>query len=154
MPGNHLGISRSDMRKHVIPYLQDGSSSMDGSSKSGIGFSGDARRKELRMQRAAAADVVETSNGGWPSPVMNFLEELLGITKEEPTLEYWFINHVKNLPLKQTCYDVLGLFSPACVKNLEIKVIGITHWIFTRNKEWKTRNGDMFNFQYRKVKKL
>lgn len=61
---------------------------MDGSSKSGIGFSGDARRKELRMQRAAAADVVETSNGGWPSPVMNFLEELLGITKEEPTLEY------------------------------------------------------------------
>lgn len=59
---------------------------MDGSSKSGIGFSGDPRRKELRMQRAA--DVVETSNGGWPSPVMNFFEELLGITKEEPTLEY------------------------------------------------------------------
>ncbi|KAI5655752.1 hypothetical protein M9H77_32939 [Catharanthus roseus] len=74
VPGNHLGISRSDMRKHVIPYLQDGSSSMDGSSKSGIGFSGDARRKELRMQRAAAADVVETSNGGWPSPFNLYLQ--------------------------------------------------------------------------------
>jgi hypothetical protein len=26
VPGGHLGISDSDMRKHIVPYLKDGTS--------------------------------------------------------------------------------------------------------------------------------
>lgn len=94
--GNHLGISESDMKKYVVPYLQDGA---DADVQSGIGHtanSGNTREEEqsIRMSleeeegEASKWIKMEGSSFGWPSQVKKFFEELLGISEEEPLLKH------------------------------------------------------------------
>ncbi|KAJ8526738.1 hypothetical protein K7X08_029215 [Anisodus acutangulus] len=75
--GNHLEISSSDMRKHVVPYLAGKkNASADGSS--------------VNVERMALHDLLDesstifmfegSSSYKWPAPVKSFFGELLGLT--------------------------------------------------------------------------
>ncbi|KAM1127760.1 hypothetical protein COP2_038874 [Malus domestica] len=90
--GGHLGISTSDMKKHVVPYLQVSASMMDGNKKasytraSGVehGFVESNEKMQVTPDfddRASTGDVPEGwSSYGWPLPVKNLFSELLGLT--------------------------------------------------------------------------
>jgi palmitoyl-protein thioesterase len=58
--GNHLQISQSDMKKYIVPYLEDEAST--------------------QMRRT------ETSSYKWLSSTWNFLLELVGFTEDIPLL--------------------------------------------------------------------
>ncbi|KAM1338857.1 hypothetical protein ACFX2H_037451 [Malus domestica] len=75
--GGHLGISTSDMKKHVVPYLQVSASMMDGNKKASY-----TRAITPDFDdRASTGDVPEGwSSYGWPLPVKNLFSELLGLT--------------------------------------------------------------------------
>ncbi|KAL3499657.1 hypothetical protein ACH5RR_038750 [Cinchona calisaya] len=76
VPGNHLGISKPDMKKYVVPYLED-----------------DTSKREMqtleRRQDAASAEIITAGSSSYysfPSYIQSFFEELLGITQDEPVL--------------------------------------------------------------------
>lgn len=93
--GGHLGISTSDMKKHVVPYLQDSASTMDGNKKasytraSGVehGFVESNEKMQVMPdfdERASTEDVPEGSlSYRWPLPVKNLFSELLGLTEDK-----------------------------------------------------------------------
>ncbi|GAA0140377.1 protein modifying enzyme [Lithospermum erythrorhizon] len=70
--GNHLGISSSDMKKYVVPYLQD-----DGSIS----------KKHNKMQNLEQKGDAGERVGGIRWPSWNFFSELVGITKIEPSTD-------------------------------------------------------------------
>lgn len=68
--GNHLGISTDDMKKHVIPYLQDAAK--------------DIPLTEQTFDRSQADGPLVTALDGsssyqWPSPVKSFFEEFIDV---------------------------------------------------------------------------
>lgn len=69
--GNHLGISGSDMKKYVVPYLQDAES---------------ANTRKEKEKEASKGIEMEVSTFGWPSQVKELFEELVGVSEEEPLL--------------------------------------------------------------------
>ncbi|KAL2489991.1 alpha/beta-hydrolase superfamily protein [Forsythia ovata] len=78
--GNHLGISKDDMKKHVVPYLEDDASK----SKNGRMEEAIVHARTVKSQNEGSVDV--TSDGPyyrWPTPIKSFFGELLGITKDE-----------------------------------------------------------------------
>lgn len=68
--GNHLGISTYDMKKHIVPYLQDVASSKD--------ISVTHRRFDGPVEAAA----LDGSSHEWPSPVKSFFEEFIDVKKD------------------------------------------------------------------------
>lgn len=83
--GNHLQISSSDMKKHVVPYLA-GNASTD--------------RSSVNMEHVALHDLQDdassiftfegSSSYKWPAPVKTFFAELLGLTIDERSIDAWF----------------------------------------------------------------
>ncbi|XP_058104338.1 uncharacterized protein LOC131248213 isoform X2 [Magnolia sinica] len=57
--GNHLGISQSDMKKHIVPYLED---------------------------QEQAMIIQKPSNSQWASSIWDLMLELIGIRETEPGL--------------------------------------------------------------------
>lgn len=82
--GNHLGISKPDMKKYIVPYLQDDISKRD-STKTELGrFASIGNKREMQtLQRPQDAASAEIITAGSPS-IKSFFEELLGITQDEP----------------------------------------------------------------------
>lgn len=88
VPGNHLGISKSDMKKHVVPYLVD--STENGKINGGdAGVYGPHQRDSEHGKREKAVPDVEeklassvvlegSSSYDWPPTIKSFIGELLG----------------------------------------------------------------------------
>ncbi|KAM1143169.1 hypothetical protein FF1_032156 [Malus domestica] len=78
--GGHLGISTSDMKKHVVPYLQDSASTTIGNKEASH-----TRRASGEFDERATTEVVleGSSSYRWPLPVKNFFSELLGLTEDK-----------------------------------------------------------------------
>lgn len=57
--GNHLDISRNDMKKYIVPYLED-----------------------LESDK----QITESSSSGWLSLIGNFFIELVGLTEDHHLL--------------------------------------------------------------------
>ncbi|CAL9029302.1 unnamed protein product [Prunus brigantina] len=85
VPGGHLGISTSDMKKHVVPYLNSLASTEIGKKegndprKSGV-----QHGMPLLDEKASTELVLEGSSSyKWPLPVKTLFSELLGLTEDE-----------------------------------------------------------------------
>lgn len=65
--GNHLGISTDDMKKHVVPYLQDTESSKDISVT------------HQRFDGPVEAAALDGPLYKWPFPVKSFFEEIIDV---------------------------------------------------------------------------
>lgn len=61
--GNHLGISGSDMKKYVVPYLEDDAKS------------GNTREEEEEKEASSKGMEIKRSSFGWLSQVKEFFEE-------------------------------------------------------------------------------
>ncbi|XP_027084921.1 uncharacterized protein [Coffea arabica] len=94
--GNHLGISKPDMKKYVVPYLEDDTSKED-TAEIELGRSADSgENSEMqtlqRPQDEASAEVITAGSSSYsiPSSIRSFFEELLGTTNTqyEPRLRY------------------------------------------------------------------
>ncbi|XVE65139.1 hypothetical protein DITRI_Ditri07aG0157300 [Diplodiscus trichospermus] len=95
VPGGHLGISRKDMKKHVIPYLKDQSSMVE-SIQNGYtkahGSYNNIRRSHKRKQvvpslqdKASSKLILDGSSSYyWPPSVQSFIRELLGLAEDKP----------------------------------------------------------------------
>ncbi|KAK6251078.1 hypothetical protein SCA6_005083 [Theobroma cacao] len=91
--GGHLGISRKDMKKHVVPYLKD-QASMVGSIQSSYakvqGSHHQIRQSRKRKQEVpwlqdkASSELILNGSSyyQWPSSVQSFFRELLGLAKD------------------------------------------------------------------------
>ncbi|KAK6117458.1 hypothetical protein DH2020_048785 [Rehmannia glutinosa] len=79
VPGNHLGISKPDMKKCVVPYLEDETSKEDGS----VEIQGSERNLD-QSQADGTLDVTfdGLSSYQWPVPVKSFFGELLGVKND------------------------------------------------------------------------
>ncbi|KAK9274992.1 hypothetical protein L1049_022249 [Liquidambar formosana] len=96
VPGNHLGISRRDMKKYVVPYLKDQASrklKMSGDARVHKVHPEDAQRSKRRLdvpqfEESASTKVIleGSSSYRWPSSIKSFFVELLGLTEDEPSL--------------------------------------------------------------------
>lgn len=64
--GNHLGISTDDMKKHVVPYLEDAAS----------------KNMRVSEQSFDGSALDGSSSYQWPSSVKSFFEELLDVEKD------------------------------------------------------------------------
>lgn len=67
VPGNHLGISRGDMKKYVVPYLEE--------QKTGT-------RDGLGDRESAGKPLLQRLS--WPSSLESFFRKLLELTEEKP----------------------------------------------------------------------
>ncbi|XP_019226155.1 PREDICTED: palmitoyl-protein thioesterase 1-like isoform X2 [Nicotiana attenuata] len=76
--GNHLQISSSDMRKHVVPYLAENAST-DGSS---VNVESVAMH-DLQDESSTIFTFEGSSSYNWPAPVKSFFADLLGLTIDE-----------------------------------------------------------------------
>lgn len=88
--GGHLGISESDMKKHVVPFLVDEASVEKYSNARAHGLPRTITQNYHRKQ-VAGSFIDETSNERildgsssyqWPSSVKNFFRELVGLAEE------------------------------------------------------------------------
>ncbi|KAL0324508.1 UNVERIFIED_CONTAM: Palmitoyl-protein thioesterase 1 [Sesamum calycinum] len=82
VPGNHLGISKDDMKKYVVPYLEDDTSKEGNIHPRNV----DSQWKEQKFGQPNAEGSMdvkfdESSSYQWPSSVKNFFSELLGLRK-------------------------------------------------------------------------
>ncbi|GMH09566.1 hypothetical protein Nepgr_011407 [Nepenthes gracilis] len=84
--GNHLGISKGDMKKHILPYLvdQEASSTID-RSKSIMVQSDSGKQVVGKSVDDASAILVARGSlfYNWPSSIKNFIGELLGLAEDE-----------------------------------------------------------------------
>ncbi|XP_049377644.1 uncharacterized protein LOC125842398 [Solanum stenotomum] len=80
--GNHLQISSSDMKKHVVPYLA-GNASIDGS------FSNVERMAlhDLQDDASSIFTFEGSSSYKWPAPVNTFFAELVGLTIDQQSID-------------------------------------------------------------------
>lgn len=72
--GNHLGISRGDMKKYVVPYLEE--------QKTGT------RDRVGDIESAEVPLLQRLSSYEWPSVLRSFIGELLELTGEKPLTGY------------------------------------------------------------------
>ncbi|KAK2981623.1 hypothetical protein RJ640_012905 [Escallonia rubra] len=86
VPGNHLGISRSDTKKYVVPYLQDKASKEEYIEKTSAAkvdpdavSSQSHERMELLREISTEVLTEGSSSYNWPASVRNFFSELLGV---------------------------------------------------------------------------
>ncbi|XP_073287339.1 uncharacterized protein [Primulina huaijiensis] len=83
--GNHLGISKADMKKYIVPYLEDDTSK----DRRVFAASVENRHPEdmLNFDQPStdrSMEVVGLSSYQWPSTIKNFFGEmLLGVTRDE-----------------------------------------------------------------------
>ncbi|KAG8374682.1 hypothetical protein BUALT_Bualt10G0021300 [Buddleja alternifolia] len=70
--GNHLRISSDDMKKYVVPYLEDG----DDTSKPAITATSSVQSDLDNRQMEVIFD--RSSSYQWPSPVKNFFADMFG----------------------------------------------------------------------------
>lgn len=82
VPGNHLGISQSDMKKYVVPYLKNQPSSKKNSSAKII--KGEVSTRRSQRDQVLREEILDGSAYYlWPSSIKNFIGELLGIVEDE-----------------------------------------------------------------------
>ncbi|MCD7453521.1 hypothetical protein HAX54_021256 [Datura stramonium] len=79
--GNHLQISSSDMRKHVVPYLA-GNASADGSSVDVESMA----LPDLQDDASSIFTFEGSSSYKWPATIKSFFAELLGLAIDEPSI--------------------------------------------------------------------
>ncbi|KAL0395178.1 UNVERIFIED_CONTAM: Palmitoyl-protein thioesterase 1 [Sesamum latifolium] len=82
VPGNHLGISKDDMKKYVVPYLEDDTSKEGNIHPRNV----DSQWKEQKFGQPNAEKSMDVKFDGsssyqWPSSVKSFFSELLGVRK-------------------------------------------------------------------------
>ncbi|KAK4434954.1 Palmitoyl-protein thioesterase 1 [Sesamum alatum] len=82
VPGNHLGISKDDMKKYVVPYLKVDASKEDNIRPNTV----DSLRKEQNFGQSDTEGSMDvkfdvSSSYQWPSPVKSFFSELVGLNK-------------------------------------------------------------------------
>lgn len=70
--GGHLGISKSDMKKHVVPYLIDPEKSCERKQA----------EPELEDKLSSKMVLEGSSSYNWPSSIKSFLAELLGLSDD------------------------------------------------------------------------
>ncbi|KAL4346603.1 hypothetical protein GQ457_17G020700 [Hibiscus cannabinus] len=91
--GGHLGISNQDMKKHVVPFLNDGASMADSIQSSYVEVHGPHRKAAVNHKRKQAVSLLlekasselildGSSSYRWPPSVQSFIEELLGLTED------------------------------------------------------------------------
>lgn len=92
VPGGHLKISKGDMKKHVVPYLNSHASVER--SKSFIypkalqnrRVTSNSERKQVAESEDKALSelfIFDGSSYEWPSSVKSFLGELLGVSEDK-----------------------------------------------------------------------
>ncbi|KAG6636038.1 hypothetical protein CIPAW_11G083100 [Carya illinoinensis] len=84
VPGNHLGISRRDMKRYVVPYLVD-----KASRKRSIENDSGVQSKKIEQtattidKKTSTKAIFEGSSSYfWPSSIKSFVAELLGLMEE------------------------------------------------------------------------
>ncbi|XWS49697.1 hypothetical protein CRYUN_Cryun12cG0025400 [Craigia yunnanensis] len=91
--GGHLGISRKDMKKHVIPYLKDQASMVESIQRgyakvyqSHYNIRQSSKRKQAVpwLQDKASSKLIldGSSSYHWPPSVQSFIRELLGLAED------------------------------------------------------------------------
>ncbi|KAL9368837.1 hypothetical protein Peur_040036 [Populus x canadensis] len=89
--GGHLGISESDMKKHVVPFLVDEASVEKYSNARAAHGHPRTITQNYHRKQFAGSFIDETSNERildgsssyqWPSSVKNFFRELVGLAEE------------------------------------------------------------------------
>ncbi|XP_022735925.1 palmitoyl-protein thioesterase 1-like isoform X2 [Durio zibethinus] len=91
--GGHLGISRKDMKKHVVPYLKDQASMVDSLQSSYAEVDGSHHRAKLSGKRKQAVPLLQdkassklildgSSSYHWPPSVQSLMKELLGLAED------------------------------------------------------------------------
>uniref|UniRef100_A0A5B7A3Y3 Putative palmitoyl-protein thioesterase 1-like n=1 Tax=Davidia involucrata TaxID=16924 RepID=A0A5B7A3Y3_DAVIN len=97
VPGNHLGISKSDMKKYVVPYLEDKASIEKGhiemaSDTGGVGgIHPQTSQSHQKMQTShqlpdkASIEVIIDGSASykWSPSIKSFFEEILGFAENE-----------------------------------------------------------------------
>ncbi|KAL3649733.1 hypothetical protein CASFOL_006136 [Castilleja foliolosa] len=84
VPGNHLGISKADMKKYVVPYLED-KTSKEGNSvhPSSVNIKSEQNFHWSQDDKSVEPKIVGSSSYRWPSPVKSFLGEFLGVKSDQ-----------------------------------------------------------------------
>ncbi|KAL2348180.1 hypothetical protein Fmac_002180 [Flemingia macrophylla] len=96
VPGKHLGISQEDMKKHVVPYLKDQTSSTKDSTNKARFMRSQIHHKVAQSNMMEQSQMVEAEPSTtplldrsfsywWPAPFKAFIGELFGINEEEST---------------------------------------------------------------------
>lgn len=80
--GNHLQISSSDMKKHVVPYLA-GNASTDGSFVNVEHMAS----HDLQDDASSIFTFEGSSSYKWPAPVNTFFAELVGLTIDQQSID-------------------------------------------------------------------
>ncbi|XP_059657609.1 uncharacterized protein LOC132304103 [Cornus florida] len=78
--GNHLGISRDDMKKYVVPYLED-QASADGSIDTRTYGVHPRSSESHNLQKQTSTE--GSASYSWPYSVKSFIEEILGFVEDE-----------------------------------------------------------------------
>ncbi|GAB4835021.1 hypothetical protein Ancab_033288 [Ancistrocladus abbreviatus] len=77
VPGNHLGISRSNMKKYIVPYLANQTLSTIDMGKDQV--------VHHPWDKSSAPVMMEVSSSySWPSSIRNFFRKLLGLEEDQP----------------------------------------------------------------------
>ncbi|CAJ1928612.1 unnamed protein product [Sphenostylis stenocarpa] len=89
VPGKHLGISESDMKKHIVPYLKDQTSLEDSINKARFRIQG-VNQKVIQSNRMevepSSSPLLDGSlSYSWPAPFNTFIGDLIGINEEKST---------------------------------------------------------------------
>ncbi|KAJ8774391.1 hypothetical protein K2173_012465 [Erythroxylum novogranatense] len=92
LSGGHLGISTSDIKKHVVPYLMDQTSSLSTQreNRGNVGMPRKVKPNSQSMQIVTDIDDQEPTEsmlGGlssyeWPASIKSFFRELIGLSEE------------------------------------------------------------------------
>ncbi|KZV53297.1 palmitoyl-protein thioesterase 1 [Dorcoceras hygrometricum] len=84
VPGNHLGIAKADMKKYIVPYLEDDM------SKDHRVFAATDEKHDTedvinfdQPSTDRVPEVVGLSSYRWPLTIKNFFGEMLGVTLDE-----------------------------------------------------------------------
>ncbi|CAI9095687.1 OLC1v1031683C1, partial [Oldenlandia corymbosa var. corymbosa] len=77
VPGNHLGISKGDMKTYVVPYLVDDTSETDNSKTPSGSRSQDGDSAQVILDGSLAYTL--------PPSIKRFFDEVVGIIQDEPT---------------------------------------------------------------------
>ncbi|XVF52564.1 hypothetical protein PTKIN_Ptkin05aG0028500 [Pterospermum kingtungense] len=81
--GGHLGISREDMKKHVVPYLKDRASMVHGSHNNIRNIGKRKQRVPWLQDKASSKPMLDGSSSyNWPPSVQSFIGELLGLAED------------------------------------------------------------------------
>ncbi|XP_062146278.1 uncharacterized protein LOC133854208 [Alnus glutinosa] len=91
VPGNHLGISERDMKKYVVPYLENkpsrkSSIEKDNGVHRGVIQSNEREQIVSQIEEKASTNVIlnDLSSYWWPSATTSFISELLGLKEPLP----------------------------------------------------------------------